>query len=211
MKRELLAHYLKVAVRSLTRYKSQTIISIVGLAVGFVCLALSSVWVRWENTFDNFHPGADRMYLVWDKGLDFGKHNLTTIAPRAKNELAFALRGEYPEVECATMMEIDSETEKSGWKLPFTTIGADTSFVRMFNVKPIEGELTTLSQSNLNIMVTDEYALKRFGEGSPIDKVFNAFRIPTGDLSAVRSEPVKGQRFLFEKSARYNFASRNKH
>jgi len=181
-----------VARRSLSRYKTQSIISIVGLAVGFVCLALSSVWVRWENTFDNFHPGADRMYLVWDKGLDFGKHNLTTIAPRAKNELAFALRGEYPEVECATMMEIDSKTEKSGWKLPFTTIGADTSFVRMFNVKPIEGELTTLSQSNLNIMVTDEYALKRFGEGSPIDKVFNAFRIPTGDLSAVRSEPVKG-------------------
>ena len=181
-----------VARRSLSRYKTQSIISIVGLAVGFVCLALSSVWVRWENTFDDFHPGADRMYLVWDKGLDFGKHNVTTIAPRAKNELAYALRGEYPEVECVTMMEIDSKTEKSGWKLPFTTIGADTSFVRMFNIKPAEGELTTMSQSNLNIMVTDEYAQKRFGEGSPIDKTFNAFRIPTGDLSAVRSEPVKG-------------------
>ena len=192
MNTSLFSHYLIVARRSLSRYRTQSIISIVGLAVGFVCLALSSVWVRWENTFDNFHPGADRMYLVWDKGLDFGKHNLTTIAPRAKNELAFALRGEYPEVECATMMEIDSKTEKSGWKLPFTTIGADTSFVRMFNVKPIEGELTTLSQSNLNIMVTDEYALKRFGEGSPIDKAFNAFRIPTGDTDAVMSEPVKG-------------------
>ena len=104
MKRSLLAHYLTVAIRSLERYKTQSIISIVGLAVGFVCLALSSVWVRWENTFDDFHPGADRMYLVWDKGLDLGKHNVSRIAPRAKNELVFALRNEYPEVECVTMM-----------------------------------------------------------------------------------------------------------
>ena len=192
MNNSLLRHYFKVALRSLGRYRTQSIISIVGLAVGFVCLALSSVWVRWENTFDNFHPGADRMYMVWDKGLDFGKHNLSSIAPRAMNELAYALRNEYPEVECATMMEIDSRDEKSGWKLPYTVIGADTSFVRMFNVKPIEGELTSMSQSNLNVMVTDEYALKRFGEGSPIDKAFNAFRIPTGDSDAVSKLPVKG-------------------
>ena len=64
MKTYLLAHYLTAAVRSLERYKTQSVISIVGLAVGFVCLALSSVWIRYENTFDNFHPGADRMYLV---------------------------------------------------------------------------------------------------------------------------------------------------
>ena len=119
MKRSLLAHYLTVAIRSLERYKTQSIISIAGLAVGFVCLALSSVWIRYENTFDNFHPGADRMYMVWDKGLDLGRANVGTVAPRALNSLAIALREEWPEVECATMIDAETNDEKSGWKVPF--------------------------------------------------------------------------------------------
>ena len=57
-------HYLKSAVRSLMKYKIQTTASIVGLALGFVCFALSAVWVRYEQTFDSFHRGADRMYLL---------------------------------------------------------------------------------------------------------------------------------------------------
>ncbi len=194
MKRSLLAHYLTVAIRSLERYKTQSVISIAGLAVGFVCLALSSVWIRYENTFDNFHPGADRMYMVWDKGLDLGRANLGTVAPRALNSLAIALREEWPEVECATMIDAETNDEKSGWKVPFTMIGADTAFVRVFSLKPIEGELATISYklSEFNFIVTDEYARKRFGEGSPIGKAFNAFRMPSGDTDAITEAPIKG-------------------
>ena len=41
----MILHYLKVAVRSLMKYKTQTIISIIGLAVGFVCLSFSMIWI----------------------------------------------------------------------------------------------------------------------------------------------------------------------
>ena len=37
----MLLHYLKVAVRNLLKYKTQSAISIVGLALGFACFALS--------------------------------------------------------------------------------------------------------------------------------------------------------------------------
>ena len=74
MNTSLFSHYLKVAVRSLTRYKSQTIISIVGLAVGFVCLSLSALWLRYENTFNTDLPDADRLYMMamGDKGSVMG-------------------------------------------------------------------------------------------------------------------------------------------
>ena len=49
----MIQHYLKVAVRSLMKYKMQTAISIVGLAVGFVCLAFSMIWIRYELTYDD--------------------------------------------------------------------------------------------------------------------------------------------------------------
>ena len=46
MNNNLLPHYLTVAVRNLRRYRTQSVISIVGLAVGFVCLSLSALWLR---------------------------------------------------------------------------------------------------------------------------------------------------------------------
>ena len=67
----MILHYLKVAVRSLMKYKTQTIISIIGLAVGFVCLAFSMIWIRYELTYDDFHRGAERIYVPYKtSGLD---------------------------------------------------------------------------------------------------------------------------------------------
>ena len=60
----MIKHYLKVAFRNLAKYKVQSIVSILGLAVGFVCFALSTLWIRYEMTYDTFHEGAERIYLV---------------------------------------------------------------------------------------------------------------------------------------------------
>ena len=60
----MVIHYLKVAFRNLLKYKTQSLISTLGLAFGFLCFALASLWVRHEMTYDNFHDGADRIYRV---------------------------------------------------------------------------------------------------------------------------------------------------
>jgi hypothetical protein len=51
----MIKHYLKVAFRNLIKYKTQSLVSIIGLAVGFTCFALSVLWIRYEMTYDNFH------------------------------------------------------------------------------------------------------------------------------------------------------------
>ena len=56
----MIKHYLKVAFRNLVKYKTQSLVSIIGLAVGFTCFALSVLWIRYEMTYDTFHNGADR-------------------------------------------------------------------------------------------------------------------------------------------------------
>lgn len=60
----MLKHYLIVALRNLIKYKMQTIISIIGLAVGLVSFALSGMWLHYEQTYDTFHEGADRVYVA---------------------------------------------------------------------------------------------------------------------------------------------------
>ncbi len=40
----MIKHYFIVALRNLLKYKLQTIISIVSIAIGFTCIALSLFW-----------------------------------------------------------------------------------------------------------------------------------------------------------------------
>ena len=57
-------HYLKIALRNIRKYALQNTVSILGLTVGFVFLTLSTVWIRFENSFDSFHKDADRLYYL---------------------------------------------------------------------------------------------------------------------------------------------------
>lgn len=60
----MLKHYLLIAIRNLLKYKTQSIVSIIGLAMGFTCFALATLWIRYEMTYDNFREGAERIFLV---------------------------------------------------------------------------------------------------------------------------------------------------
>lgn len=61
----MIIHYLKVAIRNLLKYKTQSIVSIVGLAIGFACFALANLWIHYEMTYDCQFDGADRFYLLY--------------------------------------------------------------------------------------------------------------------------------------------------
>ena len=63
----MIRHYLKIACRNLLKYKIQSIISILGLAIGFTCFALAVLWIRYEMTYDTFHEGFDRTHLVYQQ------------------------------------------------------------------------------------------------------------------------------------------------
>ena len=60
----MLSHYVKVSFRELLKYRTQSIVSIIGLAVGFTAFILGGYWLWWETHFDNFHPEADRLYCL---------------------------------------------------------------------------------------------------------------------------------------------------
>ena len=59
----MLLHYLKIAWRNLLKYKTQTIISVLGLTIGVVFFAYGKL-VKYETTYDNFYPNADSLQNV---------------------------------------------------------------------------------------------------------------------------------------------------
>ena len=91
----MIKHYLKVAFRNLMKYKTQSLVSIIGLAVGFTCFALSVLWIRYEMTYDTFHKGAERIYMVRAHYTDIPEH----ISNSTPYPLAAYLQEKMPEIE----------------------------------------------------------------------------------------------------------------
>lgn len=143
----MITHYLKIAFRNLMKYKTQSVISILGLAVGFVCFAFATLWIHYETTYDNYHDGAERMYILYQKDV----LNKTGYSTSSAYPLSTMLKETFPEVEasCAFNRWADSEVKnKEGITVSIPRILADSCFMNMFSV--------TLLSGNMDFMYADE-------------------------------------------------------
>jgi len=95
----LLQHYIKIAFRNLLKYKVQSIISIVGLAIGLICFTYGWNWYRYETSYDGFYPQASNIYRVYGIDKQTGKkvEQLPLI-------LARKLKKDFPEVKETTQI-----------------------------------------------------------------------------------------------------------
>jgi hypothetical protein len=57
-------NYFKTALRNLTRNKTYSILNILGLTIGMAACLLIFLVVRFETSYDNFHPKRDSIYRV---------------------------------------------------------------------------------------------------------------------------------------------------
>ena len=58
------------AVRNLVKFRWQTLISVVSLAFGLVCLAFSANWFWYETHYESFRRDADKMYQLKFEWID---------------------------------------------------------------------------------------------------------------------------------------------
>src|SRR5260221_12993807 len=60
----MLKNYLRSTFRSLWKNKGHSLINIIGLSLGISCTIIIFTIVRFELSFDDYHPHKDRMYRV---------------------------------------------------------------------------------------------------------------------------------------------------
>ena len=132
----MFTHHLKTAFRNLRKYKTQNIISIIGLAVGFACFAFSALWIRYEMSYDGFHPKADRIYRVnvalfkWNTVESGSSEEIQEFTPP---QLANWFIANYPEIEdaCRIMPGFLSEAARPDKVAP---LYIDHAFCRIFDM-----------------------------------------------------------------------------
>lgn len=163
----MIQHYLKIATRNLLRYKTQTLISIIGLAVGFASFALSGTWINYEQSYDSFHDGADRIYVASISSVFYTGGSSIVTSPL----LAPHLVKTFPEIEAATYNNFTTEfndEQRRHWKM----ISVDSAFISIFPITVLEGSLQFLYNTADEVAISDKAARLLFGDESPIGKEY---------------------------------------
>ncbi len=181
----MIVHYLKIAWRNLLKYRTQTAVNIVGLAVGFACFALSLVWIRYELTYDRYHTGADRLYLAYRVSqTDATGYDLEV------KDVVPVLRESFPEVEAVCGISLYRNSQ--GLNVPGekaiggARLSADSAFMQMFGVRVLAGDTDFLHNRD-KIAVTEDYARRLFGKTDVVGEKIQDYYAGRMSIGAVVS------------------------
>ena len=192
----MIIHYLKVAFRNLLKYKTQTAISVLGLAVGFVCFALSALWIEHESSFDHYRRDVDRLYMV--RAND--GHKEGGIQSHINYPFGNFLLENYPEVEAAAPFYItDKERiEVNGLHETVRFSSAEPEWMDMMDIRIVEGNRNFMDrESDAEVAITREQARKWFGSESPLGKEIKTF-LRTKTICAVVETDNSHTNFAFD-------------
>ncbi|WP_368125673.1 ABC transporter permease [Bacteroides cellulosilyticus] len=179
----MIQHYFKIAFRNILKYKTQSIISILGLAVGFTCFALANLWIHYEMTYDAYHEGADRMYILCKESV-FGVNGYSTSMPYPASTL---LKNDFPEVEAAcayTRWGQETDVKADGRVVRTCEMQADSCFMNMFNISVLSGSMDFM-YSDEKIALTEDVAMRLFGSVDVLGKEVKNYNDDTRTICAI--------------------------
>ncbi len=177
----MIRNYLTVAWRNLKRNKVFTAVNVLGLSVGLTVCMLLSLYIWHESTYDNYHPGGDRLYQICETGSSQGKQFRFHGTGHSIAEL---MKSNYPEIEATARMCGLLSDDKT--LLRYTTPGgevrafnedkgyaADSGFFHLFQYNFVEGNAASAISGPNAIVLSTEIAHKLFGDQPALGKVIH--------------------------------------
>lgn len=182
----MIKHCLKIAIRNLVKYKVQSAVSILGLAVGFVCFSLSLYWIHYEMTYDHFRQDADRIYMVRTND----EYTEGKISTRVPYSLAAYLAQHFPDIAVAAPFHLISERISVNDKYQDAVFSsADSAWMNLMDIRIIKGNRNfMLPKDNAEIAITEEAAKKWFRTEDPIGKEVKMLRRTKKICAIVQAE-----------------------
>jgi putative ABC transport system permease protein len=163
-------NYLKIALRTLAKYKGYSFINIVGLALGMACALFILLWVQDELSFDRFHENADSIYRVEQDQHYSGATFHVTVTP---HPVGPAYVDELPEIVNAVRFnglrpQLIRRGDRAFYEARITM--TDASVFEVFSFEVISGNPESALDDPYSIVMTKELADKYFPDEDPIGK-----------------------------------------
>jgi len=194
----MLFSYIKLALRNLNRFKTNTVINISGLAIGLASAILIFLYILHEVSYDSFFNESDRIYRVYLKGKLADRAIQSAISPLV---MANALQKDFEEIEHTTRVLPPVKTMLKKDDLKFIEnqfYFVDSSFFNLFNFEVKYGEIKDALVKQKSIVLTERLSEKLFGTGNPVGKKINVFNDTTEyTVTAVIQNPPENSHFRF--------------
>jgi len=185
----MLKNYLLIALRNFKNNKLFSFINVFGLAVGFTCCMLISIYLRHELSFDKHHKNIRQLYQV---GTVFNMEGNEEISASSPVPLAPAIKKEFPEVQefarllptfldDKTLLRYASDDQNKSF---YETKGflADSTFFNLFTYHFVQGNPAKALLEPNSIVLNEEIARKFFGKEPAINKMVHVSSNTAGDL-----------------------------
>ena len=160
----MIIHFLTVAIRNLIKYKTQTLVSIIGLAIGLAASSLAGMWLKYNLTYDAHWPEAERTYCVMQKTI----HD-THFVIGTPNPLAAYLKEHLPEAEATCRLTWEGYVQHNDNDAEYLVTGVDTCSLRMFPIHIIDGNPDFHLQPD-QYALSESMAMEMFGTTDIIGK-----------------------------------------
>ena len=162
-------NYFKTAFRNLKRNKSYALINTFGLAVGIGACFLIFLIVRFESSFDNFHPKKNSVYRV---GTEFHNADGISYNDGVGFPVSKGLRIDFPQIKEVASIDkeggqitVENKTGEQKKLQEDNFYYTEPQFFSIFNFGWLAGNpATSLSNPN-NAVITQATAEKYFGLG----------------------------------------------
>ncbi len=169
----MLKNYLKVALRSMMKNPTQSIVTISGLALGMAIFLMIMVYSLNELGYDSFHPRHENIYQL-GIGDEF-----YTAAP-----LGTMLKGSVPEIETVVRMDHEmggGQSPTIEWRADGGTqkmkvkdvLFADPNFFDVFHFPIVYGDRATALNEPNSIVMTRTTARSLFGAENAVGRIIH--------------------------------------
>lgn len=168
----MIRSYLKIALRSILKYKGYSAINLVGLALGLASGILILVFVLDELSFDQFHAKGDRIYRVCTDMTDVNSGSTTGGIEANGWPIGRLLEKEFPEVEKVVYIRNGSnlQVNHEGKRLDERIFYAGREFFSIFDFPLVSGNPEAALLKPYSIVLTETTARKYFGESEAFGK-----------------------------------------
>jgi len=183
------ANFFKTAFRNLIKYKTYTIINILGLAIGLAIFIALALYIQFELSFDGFHQNSDRIYRVEQIMNEGDRIERMSGCP---TPLWKALKRDFPEIEASMRVIPNSGIDlvsNEGDQFSVNSFFVESSFLKAFSFNMLQGnQVTALAEPN-NIVITRETALRLFNTEDALGETYNFNDTPLKVTGIIENVP----------------------
>ena len=195
----MFANYLKISIRNLRRNKFYSIINIGGMAVGILCCLLLTLYVRYEWSFDGFHPSADRIYRITEFQSFPGKDRQHVACTAGL--MAHTLKLDYPEVFAASRLgSWGTYPVKVDGKMQFfqDATYADSNFFGFFRFRLVSGDPATALVKPFSVVLARSTAQRLFGTEDAAGKTLTGTYGEQLTITGVAENPPENSHIRYD-------------